>query len=103
MSYKVSLTKEAKQDLARLEKFLEEAAVQSGDFDLLLRAVDAIVSEFELLSRNPYTCRKTGDDPFERELIIPFGSAGYVALFHIVGSTDVIVSALRHQREEDYQ
>jgi plasmid stabilization system protein ParE len=100
--YKVSLTKEAKHDLARLEQFLERAAVETGDFDLPLRAVDAILAEFALLERNPYTCRKTGDDPRERELIIPFGKSGYVALFHIVGPLEVIVSALRHQREEDY-
>ncbi|HTH80544.1 MAG TPA: type II toxin-antitoxin system RelE/ParE family toxin [Ramlibacter sp.] len=102
MTWTVSLTKEAKDDLARLERFLEQAAVQSGDFELPLRAVDAILSEFAILERNPYTCRKTGHDPRERELVIPFGKSGYVALFHIVGAGEIVVSAVRHQREDDY-
>jgi hypothetical protein len=55
-----------------------------------------------LLERNPYTCRIAYDNPLERELVIPFGASGYVALFEIVGERDVVVSALRHQREDDY-
>jgi plasmid stabilization system protein ParE len=35
-------------------------------------------------------------------LVVPFGSAGYVVLFEIVGN-DVVVGAVRHQREEDYR
>jgi plasmid stabilization system protein ParE len=102
VTYAVFLTKEADQDLARLERFLERAAVESGDYGLPLRAVDAILAEFGILERNPFTCRKTGHDPHERELVIPFGNSGYVALFHIVGPEKIIVSAIRHQREEDY-
>ena len=41
-------------------------------------------------------------NPLERELIIPFGGSGYVALFEIIGVDEVVVSALRHQREDDY-
>ena len=37
-----------------------------------------------------------------RELVIPFGSAGYVALFEIEGPGHVTILAVRHQREEDY-
>jgi plasmid stabilization system protein ParE len=102
VTYSVSLTREAKDDLARLERFLEKCASDSGDRELPSRALDAIITEFAVLARNPHTCRKTGDDPGERELIIPFGKSGYVALFHIVGPGDVVVSALRHQREDDY-
>ena len=40
--------------------------------------------------------------PFLRELVIPFGASGYVALFEIVGNDRVIVGAVRHQREDDY-
>ena len=39
---------------------------------------------------------------FLRELLIPFGSAGYVALFEIEGGDLVTVLAVRHQREDDY-
>jgi hypothetical protein len=32
----------------------------------------------------------------------PFGGSGYVALFEIMSDHEVAVSALRHQREDDY-
>ena len=37
-----------------------------------------------------------------REIIVPFGAAGYVVLFEIVDNV-VVVGAVRHQREEDYR
>ena len=43
------------------------------------------------------------NNPFLRELVIPFGSGGYVALFEIEARDRVSVLAARHQREEDYQ
>ena len=102
MTYTVLLTREALEDLQRLEDFLVEVALEQGDFDLPGRAVDAIRNEMRVLETNPYTCRKVGSNPLERELIIPFGRAGYVALFEIVSDVEVVVSALRHQREDDY-
>ena len=102
MTYTVLLTREALEDLQRLEDFLVEVALEQGDFDLPGRAVDAIRNEMRVLETNPYTCRKVSSNPLERELIIPFGRAGYVALFEIVGEVEVVVSALRHQREDDY-
>ena len=102
MSFSVVLTREALQDLQRLEDFLVELALEHGDFGLPARAVDAIRTEMRLLERNPYTCRIAHDNPLERELVIPFGTSGYVALFEIVGEREVVVSALRHQREDDY-
>jgi plasmid stabilization system protein ParE len=39
---------------------------------------------------------------FVRELVIPFGASGYVALFEIEDSQVVTIVAVRHQREEDY-
>ena len=37
-----------------------------------------------------------------RELLIPFGNAGYVALFEIDDPSHDSILAVRHQREEDY-
>ena len=54
------------------------------------------------LKTSPFTCRKAGKSPFLRELIIPFGRTGYVALFEIVDPTEVVVAAVRPQLEEDY-
>lgn len=102
MSFSVRLTREALEDLQRLEEFLVELAMQHGDFDLPLRAIDAIQQEMRILETNPYTCRKVGRNPLERELLIPFGGAGYAALFEIVSEHEVAVSAIRLQREDDY-
>jgi plasmid stabilization system protein ParE len=102
VSFSVRLTREAVEDLQRLEEFLVELAMQHGDFDLPLRAIDAIQREMRILETNPYTCRKVGGDPLERELVIPFGGSGYVALFEIISEHEVAVSAIRHQREDDY-
>jgi hypothetical protein len=35
-------------------------------------------------------------------MVIPFGTAGYVALFEIEDSKTVTVLAIRHQRDDDY-
>ena len=101
MSYAVSLTAEGLADLQRLEDFLIDLALQHGDFDLPARAMDAIQEEFRVLQRNPFTCRMAAGDPLERELVIPFDATGYVALFHIESDGLVVVSAIRHQREDD--
>ena len=103
MTYRVVLTREARDDLLRLEDFLVEMALVHGDFDLPQRALQAIRREMCVLETNPYTCRKVSSRPRERELVIPFGNAGYVALFEIISVDEVVVSALRHQREDDYQ
>jgi plasmid stabilization system protein ParE len=100
--FSVRLTRGALEDLQRLEDFLVEQALKHGDFDLPVRAVDAIRREMRILETNPYTCRKVGSNPLERELIIPFGASGYVALFEILSDREVAVSAFRHQREDDY-
>jgi plasmid stabilization system protein ParE len=102
VTYTVTLTHEALEDLLRLEDFLVESALQHGDFDLPRRAVEAIRAEFRILETNPFTCRIADADPLERELVIPFGASGYVALFRIVNDREVVVAAIRHQREDDY-
>ena len=96
--YKVRFTLEAEGDLLRLYDFLLEKDLASAE-----RALDAITAAVELLRFSPYACRKAlGDNPFLRELPIPFGFAGYVALFEIAPGNTVNIVAVRHQREEDY-
>ena len=96
--YKVRFTPEAEDDLLRLYDFLLERDVATAE-----RALEAIRKAVELLSFSPFSCRKAlPDNPFLRELIIPFGSAGYVALFEIESTAAVNILAVRHQREEDY-
>jgi plasmid stabilization system protein ParE len=96
------VTREALEGLQRIEEFLVELALHHGDLDLPVRAVDAMLREMRILASNPYTCRKVDSNPHERELVIPFGGAGYVALFEVISEHEVAVSALRHQRHDDY-
>lgn len=102
MTFVVRITDEAWEDLRRLEDFLLEMAVQQGDFNLPARAMQAIRRELRILETNPYTCRKAGNNPLERELVNPFGGSGYVALFEIIDEREVAIGAIRHQREDDY-
>lgn len=98
MSYKVRHTLAAKEDLKRLFTFMAEQ-----DFLALKHARKTIAAGIQLLEQFPFTCRKADrDNTYLRELVIPFGSAGYVALFEIEDSETVTILAVRHQREDDY-
>lgn len=82
--------------------FERELASPSGRWQLAEEALDAVSEGLKLLERFPFTCRKAGQDPFMRELVIPFGHTGYVALFEIGEGHTVTVAAVRHQREDDF-
>jgi plasmid stabilization system protein ParE len=100
----VRLTREAESDLDRLFDFVlaRELEREGGDLVLAARALAAIQAGFATLKASPFTCCKVGRSPFLRELIIPFGRSGYVALVDIESATDVVVVAVRHQLEDDY-
>ncbi|MGJ7529469.1 type II toxin-antitoxin system RelE/ParE family toxin [Variovorax sp. EL159] len=103
MSYTVRFTQQAAEDLERLYDFvLERELARGGDLELASRALDAIEHGIATLGFSPFTCRKAGDSPFIRELVIPFGGSGYVALFEIEANDSIVVAAVRHQREDDY-
>ena len=104
MSFRVRLTRAAEADLDRLFDFVleRELARSSGDLELAAHAITAIRAGIATLKSSPFTCRKAGPNPLLRELIIPFGRSGYVALFEIVDATEVAVAAIRHQLEDDY-
>ena len=100
MTYAVRFTKEAEVDLLRLIDFL---IVQ--DLSAARKAQAAIIEAVKFLTIFPFSCRKaegsTGNS-FVRELLIPFGNAGYVALFEIDDAKTVTVLTVRYQREDDY-
>lgn len=103
MSYQIRFTQHATDDLERLYDFIIERELgRSDDLAVAERALQAIETAIALLSFSPFTCRKAGNDPFIRELVIPFGASGYVALFEIEASDSVVIAAVRHQREDDY-
>lgn len=104
MTFRVRLTREAEADLDRLFDFVlrRELERDGGDLAIAEQALAAISAGFATLKTSPFTCRKVGQSPFLRELIIPFGRSGYVALIEIESATDVVVVAVRHQLEDDY-
>ena len=98
MSFSVRFTEEAADDLARLYVFAVKNDPASAD-----RALEMTGKTWEMLAEFPFSCRKVEDtDPFLREVIIPIGASGYVALFEIEGNDLVTVLAVRHQLEDDY-
>jgi plasmid stabilization system protein ParE len=98
VAYRIRYTSTARDDLRRLYGFLLEE-----DLHAARRARDAILKAVDFLQEFPFACRKAdAANPFLRELLIPFGSGGYVALFEIEDPTTVTILAIRHQREDDY-
>ena len=105
MRFQVRLTREAQEDVRELFDFLlhrELSRPGGGDLSLADKAIAALESGFATLQSSPFTCRKASSNPLLRELIVPFGATGYVALFEINDAQTVIVAAVRHQRESDY-
>lgn len=83
----------------RLYNFLAEK-----DIDAAKTAAALILKQAELLERFPQAGRPAEDlEPEHRELLIPFGGAGYVLLYHFADSEDAVtVLAVRHQKEVEY-
>jgi len=104
MKYRVVFSQAADEDLEQLFDFAlqRELDSETGDLNIPEKAVQAIKNGITFLTSSPFACRKVGSSSFIRELVIPFGHTGYVALFEIVDSNTVIIGAIRHQREDDY-
>jgi plasmid stabilization system protein ParE len=104
VTFKVRLTRDAEADLDRLFDFLLERGLNRDGGDLALpgQAIAALRSGIATLKTSPFTCRKAGQSPFLRELTVPFGRSGHVALFEIEDESQVSVLAVRHQLEDDY-
>jgi plasmid stabilization system protein ParE len=103
MSFVVELSPAAEADLERLFEFLLDRSETTEDLDRAQAAIDAIrATALHRLAITPFSFRKAAQNPTQRELIIPFGGTGYVALYEIVSTSKVVVLAVRHQREEDY-
>ena len=101
--FEVLYSDSAREDLIRLFNFLLDRAKTAEDFESAQVAIDAMRDAVERrLSRSPFVYRKAGASPFLRELLVPFGGAGYVALYEIKNATQVVILAVRHQLEDDY-
>jgi plasmid stabilization system protein ParE len=99
-SFQVFLAPEAQEDLERLYLFALEKGAEFAQ-----RVLRAFEDSYGLLRHSPFSCRKAAGGrlgPLVRELIISFGTSGFVASFEILDGNTVLITALRHQRESDY-
>ncbi len=82
MSFVVELSPAAAADLERLFDFLVGRAETVEELDRAQSAIDAVRASAEhRLSVTPFSFRKAARNPAQRELFIPFGGSGYVALY----------------------
>lgn len=103
MSYAVECTQGAEDDRVRLYDFLLDSAETFTELNVTDEAVKAIRQPaLSYLSTTPYSYRKVGARPTLRELIIPFGTTGYILRFDIRSPELVIVIGARNQRKEDF-
>ena len=103
MSYAVEFTQGAEDDLVRLYDHLLDRADTPEELEVVDKAVKAIrQAALSHLSTTPYSYRKVGARSTLRELIIPFGTTGYILRFDIRSPELVLVIGARHQREEDF-
>ncbi|NUZ08078.1 type II toxin-antitoxin system RelE/ParE family toxin [Piscinibacter koreensis] len=106
MTYAVRFTASAEADLLRLFEFLLARANSLENLehaqDVIDRLRESILSH---LGRSPWSYRKAGHgrSSTRRELIVPSAAAGYVVLYEIDSASSVLILAVRHQREDDYQ
>ena len=98
MSHRLRFAQTALRDVERLYRFLADQDIPAAE-----AALDAFDKGWDLLGSFPFSARKADPaNPFLRELLIPFGGAGYVALYEINDNATVTILAVRHQREDDY-
>ena len=85
--------------IQRLYTFLAEKNI-----DAAKAAAALILKQAELLENFPHAGRPAEDlNPEHREVLIPFGVAGYVLLYHFdEDRAAVTVLAVRHQKEVGY-
>ena len=95
---RVIITQGAAQGLERCRRFLLEKNLRAA-----MRAGQAIERQLALLEMEPEIGRPFDKLPELRELVIPFGDSGYVALYRFdVKSDSVYVLAFRPQKQAGY-
>lgn len=88
----------AQAGLERCRLYLAERSESAA-----VRASAAISAHLDKLESFPGLGRPVDTTEHIRELVIPFGNAGYLALYqHRPGSDEVLILAFRHQREAGY-
>lgn len=92
------VTEAAIADLERCRQFLASKAPHAAR-----HASQLIKDHLMLLESSPDIGRPDSELPELRELIIPFGDSGYVALYRHDNVSDMVfLLAFRHQKEAGY-
>lgn len=95
---RIVVTEGAARGLERCRRFLAQKSPEAAQ-----RAAQAIMRHIGFLETHPAIGRPLADDPELRELVVPFGDSGYVALYrHDAEMDEVYLLAFRHQREAGY-
>jgi plasmid stabilization system protein ParE len=95
---RVIITQGAVQGLERCRQFLVEKNPQAA-----VRAAQTISHVFSLIEQQPNAGKPLDESPELRELVIPFGDAGYVTLYRFEPADDTVyLLAFKHQKELGY-
>ena len=98
MSHTLRYSRQFFEDLERHHGYLARI-----DLRLAERAYEAMAKAIRVLEDFPFVGRRVIEgDALARELLVPFGSSGYVILYDIEDDQTVTILAIRHQREDDY-
>lgn len=103
--YEVRFSPAAEDDLVRLADFLLDRVQGLDELDQVEASLRTLRQAIEnQLSAVPWSFRKAGQGSrtTRRELVVPAGASGYVALYEIESASRVQVLAVRHQLEQDY-
>jgi len=93
---RIIYTPAAVADLVRFAKFLS-----AKDKQVAKRAISIIRSEIEKAAVLPDRYRPVPDLMHFREIIIDFGSSGYIARFRYEPGGDLFIVRIKHQLEDD--
>ena len=93
---RIIYTQTALTDLIRLRDFLKSKSPEASK-----RAVLAIQGAIEKAAVFPDRFRPVPDLPHYREIIIDFGSSGYIARFRHEEGGDIYIVRIKHQLETD--
>jgi plasmid stabilization system protein ParE len=93
---RIIYTETALSDLVRLRNFLQSKSPEASK-----RAVSAIQEAIKNASTFPERFRPVPDLMHYREIIIDFGSSGYIARFRYEDGGDIYIVRIKHQLEDD--
>ena len=94
---KVIWSESASRNLIEAHSYLQGYSPDAAN-----RAVLTIRSRVNMLLNYPRSGRIASTSKVDqRELIIPFGSSGYIALYSIQAD-DIVIHALRHQKQAGF-